>query len=240
MTRRELPDPFLRPAPERDCPFCPRLVIYREEQRARHADWHNAPVPSFGHGDAKLLVVGLAPGVAGANRTGRPFTGDHAGEVLYPALAAHGFSNDRFRARVDDGLELQGCRITNAVRCVPPANKPLPVEIATCRRFLVGELEGDGAPKVVLALGRIAFASVLKVFGRVSAKHPFAHGVVFPLPGGRTLVGSYHCSRYNMNTGKLTPAMFDAVMRTVVDLLREGKELAVPKGHSAEPVEKGA
>jgi uracil-DNA glycosylase family 4 len=177
-------------------------------------------VPSFGEARARLLVVGLAPGMAGANRTGRPFTGDFAGEVLYPALARHGFSRGAFAARPDDGLELVDCRITNAVRCAPPENKPSGQEIATCRRFLEPELAGEAAPAVVLALGRIAHESVLRALGHSPARWPFAHGAVHALPGGPLLVASYHTSRYNMNTGRLTAAMFESVVARAAALLR--------------------
>jgi uracil-DNA glycosylase len=202
----------MRREPPRDCPLCPRLADFRVLQREAHPDWYNAPVRSFGPADAALLIVGLAPGLKGANRSGRPFTGDFAGEVLYPTLAAHGFANGRFAARLDDGLELHDSRIANAVRCVPPANKPTPAEIGTCRFFLEDELLREPRPKVVLALGRIAYASVLKVLGLSPTRLPFAHGAVYPLAGGPTLVASYHSSRYNVNTGRLTAAMFDAVV----------------------------
>jgi uracil-DNA glycosylase family 4 len=177
------------------------------EQRRRFPAWHNAPVASFGPGDAPLLIVGLAPGLRGANRTGRPFTGDYAGLVLYPLLLAAGLARGRFEERPDDGLELVGCRITNAVRCVPPANKPETGEIAQCRSFLRDELLGEPVPPVILALGRIAHASVLRVFGASAARHPFAHAAVHAPAPGRTLVASYHCSRYNINTNRVTPAM---------------------------------
>ncbi|HET6468219.1 MAG TPA: uracil-DNA glycosylase [Geminicoccaceae bacterium] len=207
-------------APGRDCPLCPRLVACRGALRQSRPDWFNAPVPSFGDAEARLLVVGLAPGVAGANRTGRPFTGDHAGEVLYPALLHHGFARGTFRARPDDGLELVGCRITNAVRCVPPQNRPTGQEIVTCRQFLVDELAAGTVPEVVLALGRIAYDSVLRALGQVPSHWPFAHGVVHALPDGPVLAASYHTSRYNMNTGRLTEAMFDSVLARVAGLLQ--------------------
>jgi uracil-DNA glycosylase family 4 len=181
-------------------------------------------VPSFGPADARLLVVGLAPGLRGANRTGRPFTGDFAGEVLYPALTRHGFAAGTFAARVDDGFTLADCRVTNAVRCVPPANRPTPAEIATCRRFLVGELDGGAGPGVILALGRIAHESVLRALGAGPRQHPFAHGAVHRLSGGQVLVSSFHTSRYNVNTGRLTTAMFEEIValaaRLVGDLAR--------------------
>jgi uracil-DNA glycosylase family 4 len=210
-----------RPAPDRDCPLCPRLAAFREAQRTAEPTWFNAPVPSFGPADARLLVVGLAPGLRGANRTGRPFTGDYAGEVLYPALTRHGFAAGVFAARVDDGFSLTGCRVTNAVRCVPPANRPLPAEIATCRQFLAGELGGGVAPRVILALGRIAHESVLRALGASPARHPFAHGAVHRLPGGQILVSSFHTSRYNVNTGRLTTSMFEEVVALAARLVAE-------------------
>lgn len=209
-----------RPQPPRDCPRCPRLVAFREEARRRHHGWWNAPVPSFGDPAAPLLVVGLAPGFAGANRTGRPFTGDWAGELLYPTLQRHGFARGTYRARPDDGFELVDCRVTNAVRCVPPRNRPTAEEVAKCRVFLEPELLVPPRPAVVLALGRVAWEAVLRVFGHSPAKNGFAHGAECPLDGHAVLVGSYHTSRYNLNTGRLTPEMFDAVVarcRALVD-----------------------
>lgn len=189
-------------------------MAYREAQRAAHPGWHNAPVPSFGVPDAALLVVGMAPGVAGANRTGRPFTGDACGDLLYATLSRHGLANGRFAARPDDGLELHGTRITNAVRCVPPANLPTPAEAATCRQFLLPELTAAPAPRVVLALGGVAFAAVLRGLGLTPARFRFAHALELQPLGeaGPWLCASYHPSRYNVNTGKLTPAMLDAVV----------------------------
>jgi uracil-DNA glycosylase len=217
----------MRAEPGSDCPRCPRLADFRALQRDRHGDWHNAPVPSFGPAGAPLLIVGLAPGLNGANRTGRPFTGDFAGEVLYPALVRHGLARGEFQARVDDGLELTRCRITNAVRCVPPANKPTPAEIRTCRDYLAAELRVPPRPRVVLALGRIAFDSTLRAFGLTPGHWPFAHARRYELPGGPTLVASYHSSRYNVNTGRLTPAMFDDAMRLAAAALDEAGDLAV-------------
>lgn len=214
-----------RADPPHDCARCPRLVAYRQQLRDRHPDWHNAPVPSFGDAAAALLVVGLAPGAAGANRTGRPFTGDHAGIVLYGALARQGLANDRFAARIDDGLELRGCRITNAIRCVPPGNRPEPAEISACRPFLAAELTTPPRPAVALALGRVAWHAVLRALGLPATCHPFAHGAVARLDHGPILVGSYHTSRYNMNTGRLTEAMFEAVLaeaRRLADAARSG------------------
>ncbi len=178
-------------------------------------DWHNAPVPSFGLPDAPLLIVGLAPGLRGANRTGRPFTGDYAGDLLYPTLIRHGFASGAFGASADDGLELIDCRITNAVRCVPPANKPVGAEINACRRFLEDELTGRDAPNVVLTLGGIAHGSTLRALGLAAKVFPFVHGAQYRLPDGKMLCPSYHCSRYNVNTGRLTAEMFDQVVADI-------------------------
>jgi uracil-DNA glycosylase family 4 len=209
----------VRPAPQGDCALCPRLVALRHASRAGFPDWHNAPVASFGDRRARLLVVGLAPGLRGANRTGRPFTGDHAGEILYRTLIDHGFARGDYRAAPDDSLELIDCRITNAVRCVPPENRPSGAEINACRRFLVGEL-GDPAPRVVLPLGGIAHGSVVRALGLPLRHMPFRHGAVYRPAQGPILAPSYHCSRYNLNTGRLTPAMFTALfgqVRALVD-----------------------
>ena len=210
----------MRPQPDATCGLCPRLRDFRIAQQTAEPTWFNAPVPSFGAHDARLLVVGLAPGLRGANRTGRPFTGDFAGEVLYPALLSHGLAAGGFAARVDDGLALPDCRITNAVRCVPPANRPLPAEITNCRRFLIDELQGDAAPAVVLALGRIAHETVLRAQGLTPRAFPFAHGAEHRLPSGQILLSSFHTSRYNINTGRLTTAMFDVVVSRATELLR--------------------
>lgn len=201
-------------APPRDCPACPRLVAFREEQRAKRPDWHNAPVASFGPAGARLLIVGLAPGLQGANRTGRPFTGDWAGDLLYATLLKFGFAEGVYDERPDDGLALVGARIANAVRCVPPQNKPEPREIATCRTFLTGELAAlpDGA--AVVALGRIAHDSVLRALGVALKAAPFGHGSQHTL-GRLTIFDSYHCSRYNTNTGVLTATMFETVFGRV-------------------------
>jgi uracil-DNA glycosylase family 4 len=198
-------------APARDCPRCPRLVAFRQANRDAHQDWHNAPVPSFGPLEARLLVVGLAPGLRGANRTGRPFTGDFAGRLLYATLRAHGFATGSYGERADDGLGLVDCRIANAVRCVPPANKPLPAEAAACRPFLVAEIAAMTRLRVLLALGQVAHFAVLSAHGLRPKNHSFGHGARHFLPDGRLLIDSYHCSRQNTNTGRLTPAMFDAV-----------------------------
>jgi len=198
-------------APPHDCPRCPRLVAFRGKHRASQPDWHNAPVPSFGPASARLLIVGLAPGLKGANRTGRPFTGDYAGDLLYPTLVKFDFAAGSYGARPDDGLSLVDCRITNSVRCVPPENKPELAEIVACRPFLAAEIAAMPALRVVLALGATAHGSALATLGEIRARFPFAHGAVHRLGGGLLLADSYHCSRYNTNTGKLTVAMFESV-----------------------------
>jgi len=199
--------------PPRDCPLCPRLAGFRDLWREREPSWHNAPVANFGAADPRLLVVGLAPGLRGANRTGRPFTGDYAGELLYATLSAYGFARGTYRADPADGLELVDAAIANAVRCVPPENKPTPAEITTCRMFLAGSLQGARL-QAVMALGRIAHETVLRALGLRLASHPFAHGAVHGC-GRFRLYDSYHCSRYNTNTGVLTPAMFRAVLARI-------------------------
>ena len=208
---------MINPEPPRDCPLCPRLVEFREVQRAEHPDWFNAPVPSFGDPDAWLAIVGLAPGLWGANRTGRPFTGDFAGILLYNTLIKYGLAQGMFDARIDDGLELTGSIIVNAVRCVPPANKPTPEEIRTCRRFLEPPLQALPNLKVVVALGQIAHQSTVKAFGGKLPKYRFGHLAEHALPSGLTLIDSYHCSRYNQNTGRLTADMFEAVFARAVE-----------------------
>jgi len=202
--------------PDRNCPLCPRLVDYRHAVRAREPGWFNAPVPSFGASDAALLIVGLAPGVQGANRTGRPFTGDYAGELLYATLIEYGFATGQFLARPDDGLTLRDCRITNAVRCVPPLNKPLPVEITTCRPFLVATMDTMPRLRAIVLLGRIAHDTMLRTLGIRAVLAPFAHGAVHDA-GRFKLYDSYHCSRYNTNTRVLTPDMFRSVFARVKD-----------------------
>jgi uracil-DNA glycosylase family 4 len=202
--------------PGRDCPLCPRLAAFREQNRAAAPGWHNAPVPSFGGTDARLLVVGLAPGLKGANRTGRPFTGDYAGELLYSTLLKFGFAEGNYAADLADGLVLTGARITNAVRCVPPENRPTPLESATCRRFLAAEIATMPKLRAILALGSIAHASVLAALGEKQARFPFAHGALHGLSGGLLLADSYHCSRLNTNTGRLTQAMFHQVFADLV------------------------
>jgi uracil-DNA glycosylase family 4 len=198
----------------RDCPRCPRLVAFRQSWRAREPAWFNAPVPSFGPLDARVLIVGLAPGLRGANRTGRPFTGDYAGDLLYATLKDFGFARGEFQARPDDTLELVDARIANAVRCVPPENKPTPAEINTCRDFLVPTIEEMPRLSAIVALGRIAHETVVKALGAKRSAAVFAHGCKTDI-GCYALFSSYHCSRYNTNTGVLTPEMFRAVFASV-------------------------
>ena len=205
--------------PPRDCARCPRLAEFRATQRRAYPDWFNAPVPSFGPETARLLIVGLAPGLRGANRTGRPFTGDYAGDLLYATLAKFGLAEGIYGQRADDGLTLIGSRITNAVRCVPPENKPTPAEIAACRPFFRSEFGGLTGLKAVLALGQIAHQQVLAALGLRQAAYPFAHGALHALPSGLLLADSYHCSRYNTNTGRLTPTMFEAVFTKLMPLI---------------------
>jgi uracil-DNA glycosylase family 4 len=203
--------------PERDCPLCPRLAEFRRANRTAFPGWHNAPVPSFGDLDARLLVVGLAPGLKGANRTARPFTGDYAGELLYATLKAFGLARGSYGASSDDGFTLVDCRVSNAVRCVPPANKPLPAEFAACRPFLAAEIGAMPRLAGILSLGRESHQQVLATLGQRKSAYPFAHAAVHRLPGGLVLADSYHCSRYNTNTGRLTTAMFEAAMRALLD-----------------------
>ncbi len=194
-----------------DCNLCPRLVSYRKANQKAHPDWFNAPVPSFGRLDAGLLILGLAPGVTGANRTGRPFTGDYAGELLFSTLLKHGFARGTYAGARGDGLELMDCRISNAVRCVPPENKPTPAEAGNCRIFLNANLEAMPKLKVIIALGRIAHDNAIRALKLKASELPFAHAAEHALPRGMALVDSYHCSRYNTNTGRLTVPMFDEV-----------------------------
>jgi uracil-DNA glycosylase family 4 len=198
----------------RDCPRCPRLVDFRTNWREREPDWFNAPVPSFGSIEARLLIVGLAPGLRGANRTGRPFTGDYAGDLLYATLLEFGFAQGTYEARPDDGLTLIDCRITNAVRCVPPENKPTPLEIATCRDFLTATITEMPKLRAVVALGRIAHETLIAAQKARQRDYRFSHGGKQAL-GAITLFDSYHCSRYNTNTGVLTPKMFRDVFSQV-------------------------
>jgi uracil-DNA glycosylase family 4 len=201
--------------PERACVLCPRLAAFRASNIDKYPSFHNASVPSFGGEDARLLVVGLAPGLKGANRTGRPFTGDFAGDLLYGTLHKFSFSRGTFRADPADGLTLVGARVTNAVRCVPPENKPTVEEIATCRQFLADEIAALPRLGAILCLGAIAHASILACFGLKPATARFAHGAEHALRPGIRLFDSYHCSRLNTNTGKLTQAMFEAVFARI-------------------------
>jgi len=204
--------------PGRDCPRCPRLVEFRKSWREKQPAWFNAPVPSFGPLDARLLIVGLAPGLQGANRTGRPFTGDYAGVLLYETLLHYKFARGEYKAHPDDGLTLTDCRITNAVRCVPPENKPTLSEIATCRQFLAATIAEMPNLAAILALGRIAHDSVLAALGQKKSAAPFQHGGKRKLDR-LTLFASYHCSRLNTNTGVLTPQMFRDVFKNVRSFL---------------------
>jgi uracil-DNA glycosylase len=202
----------------RDCPLCPRLVAFRSANQAAEPAWFNGAVPSFGReaaDSARLLIVGLAPGLKGANRTGRPFTGDFAGELLYDTLRSFGFARGRYEASPDDGLELIDCVITNAVRCVPPQNKPTPAEISTCRTFLAERIAALPRLAALIALGRIAHDSTLAALGARKAQFAFAHAARHEVKPGLTLFDSFHCSRYNTNTGRLTPEMFRAVFAAV-------------------------
>ena len=200
------------PEAPKDCPLCPRLVAYREANQRAEPHWFNGAAPSFGDPNARLLVVGLAPGRMGANRTGRPFTGDYAGELLYGTLKKLALAEGEYRADPADGFTLKGAMITNAVRCAPPENKPTPEEIATCRPFLTARLEALPALRALLALGSIAHDSVLRAHGLKPTASKFGHAVETRLPSGHVMVSSYHCSRYNTQTRRLTPEMFEAVM----------------------------
>jgi uracil-DNA glycosylase len=204
--------------PDRDCALCPRLEAFRQEWRRREPVWFNAPVPSFGPATARLLIVGLAPGLRGANRTGRPFTGDHAGVLLYDTLNRFGFARGTYAARPDDGLELIDARITNAVRCVPPENKPTGAEIVTCRNFLKSTIAEMPDLRAIVTLGRIAHDTAAAALAVRRSEVPFAHGACHAV-GGVRLFDSYHCSRYNTNTGVLTPKMFHSVFAQVREFL---------------------
>jgi uracil-DNA glycosylase family 4 len=201
-----------QPEPAKNCPLCPRLVAFRAENKKAHPDWFNGAVPSFGPSTARLLIVGLAPGLKGANRTGRPFLGDHAGELLYGTLLKMGLARGRYDPKSPDELELVDCMISNAVRCMPPQNKPKPDEIARCRQFLIGRIAALPHLATLLALGRIAHDATLDALQLKKRDFPFAHGARHALPGGLMLFDSYHCSRQNTNTGRLTTAMFEAVV----------------------------
>ncbi len=205
----------LSPIPEteapRDCPHCPRLMALRHDCRIAHPGWWNAPVPSFGDPNAWLAIVGLAPGKQGANRTGRPFTGDFAGELLFETLSKFGLVQGRYGASRDDGLRLDGAIILNAVKCLPPANKTLPAEESNCRRYLAAAIGALPKLRIIIALGRVAHDSICRLSELPVSRMKFAHGAEHPLPGGLLLIDSYHCSRYNQNTGRLDRPMFEAV-----------------------------
>ncbi len=210
---------FIPPPP--NCPLCPRLVAFREANALQFPHFFNGAVPPFGNLDAQMLVVGLAPGLKGANATGRPFTGDFAGQVLYSALAKHGFAEGTYKAQADDGFSLLNVRITNAVRCVPPENKPTPAEEKTCTPFLIKEIAAMGNLKIILSLGLTSHQAVLRTFKLKVKDYKFAHAAVHRLPNGLMLLDSYHTSRYNVSTGRLTQAMFDDVVgqaRVSIDL----------------------
>ena len=206
--------------PPSDCSLCDRLAAFRRENVKKYPDWFNGAVPSFGPSDAQFLIVGLAPGLQGANKTARPFTGDYAGDLLYATLAKFGFSTGEYAASPDDGVELHGAMITNAVRCVPPQNKPIGAEITTCRSFLINQINALAELKVILCLGRIAHQSTVAAFGLRQKDAPFAHAARHEVPGrGITMIDSYHCSRYNTNTGRLTEDMFEQVFSDVMSAL---------------------
>lgn len=209
------------PEPARDCPLCPRLVAFRNDNDAAHPDWFNGAVPSFGPESARLLIVGLAPGLKGANRTGRPFLGDFAGELLYRTLLKTGLARGNHDVATPAALSLVDCMITNAVRCVPPQNKPTPAEIRTCRQFLVARMAALPNLRSLLAIGRIAHDSILDTFGLKKRDFPFAHGARHELPDGLTLFDSYHCSRQNTNTGRLTTAMFETIVSAAAASLKD-------------------
>ena len=208
---------FQDPAP--DCPRCPRLAAFRQANRAALPDFHNAPVPAFGGLDATLLIVGLAPGLRGANRTGRPFTGDYAGDLLYATLVKFGLAEGAYGRDPADGLRLKGVRITNAVRCVPPENKPEPGEIRACNAFLKAEIAALPRLRAILSLGAISHGAVLAALGQRKSAFAFRHGAQHRLPDGLVLADSYHCSRYNTNTGRLTAAMFEHAVAALAPLV---------------------
>ena len=208
--------------PPSDCALCIRLAEFRNTNAASHPEWFNSPVPSFGDQSPRLLIVGLAPGLKGANRTGRPFTGDYAGDLLYATLGKAGLTSGTYQSRPDDGLRLHGVAITNAVRCVPPQNKPIGAEIKACSRFLVSTMEHMQSAVAVLALGRIAHDSVLSALGLRKSAYQFGHGAEHQLTSRLRLFDSYHCSRYNTNTGRLTAPMFEDVVFAAAQHARIG------------------
>ena len=199
-----------------DCRLCPRLAEFLDEARAKNPDWHNAPVNGYGPVDARIMIIGLAPGMRGANRTGRPFTGDFAGDLLFQMLDEFGLSTGIYQSRPDDGVELQDIRIVNAVRCVPPENKPIGAEINTCRQFLIEDIKAMTNLKVIITLGRIGHTSALKALGLKEKDYPFGHHMKHKTDYGITIISSYHCSRYNTQTGRLTEQMFRDVFASAV------------------------
>jgi len=209
--------PFSDPDP--DCDLCPRLAAFREDWRTREPEWFNAPVPAFGNLDAQLLIVGLAPGLKGANRTGRPFTGDYAGDLLYATLDKFGFAKGSYAKIRDDGLNLINCRISNAVRCVPPQNKPVGAEVTACRPFLINEIAAMPNLRCILTLGALSHGATLAALGEKKSAWKFGHAAFHLLDNGLVLANSYHCSRYNTNTGRLTEEMFEAVFTEIRSLL---------------------
>lgn len=217
------PSPLPETEPPRDCPRCPRLVAFRDALRIEYPDWWNAPVNAFGDPNAWLAIIGLAPGKHGANRTGRPFTGDYAGQLLYDTLGKYGLASGAFEARADDTLRLNGAIIINAVKCLPPENKPTPEEIRTCRTFLEAQAADLPNVRVFVALGQIAHQSAVKMLGGRLPKAKFGHLAEHVMPDGRILLDSYHCSRYNQNTGRLSREMFEAVFARAL-ALRDGTQ----------------
>ena len=208
---------FLETGPKKDCALCPRLTSFRQENSSQHPNWFNGAVPPFGDQNGALLIVGLAPGLRGANRTGRPFTGDYAGDLLYPTLIKFGLAKGSYQACASDGLQLNNCIITNAVRCVPPQNKPTGQEIKNCQPFLTNELTILPNLKVVISLGRIAHESMVRAINGKQKEYKFAHGGSHKLPSGQRMINSYHCSRYNTNTGRLTQQMFEDVFASAIE-----------------------
>lgn len=215
MTRQQTPIA----EPPADCSLCPRLTAFRRANQDVNPSWFNGAVPSFGEKSAALLIVGLAPGLKGANRTGRPFTGDYAGDLLYPTLVKFGFGQGDYQASADDGFTLNNCMITNAVRCVPPQNKPIGAEINNCRPFFAERMKSLPNLKVIISLGRIAHDQVIRTIGGKLAQFKFAHNTAHTLPEGQIMLNSYHCSRYNTNTGRLTAEMFEDVFEKATEIL---------------------
>lgn len=224
LTRPAYPDAMIPPSPlpdtepPHDCPRCPRLVALRRELQVEHPDWWNAPVPAFGDPDGWLGIIGLAPGKHGANRTGRPFTGDFAGGLMFATLAKFGFTEGNYESRADDGLRLTGTIIVNSVKCLPPENKPTPEEARTCRHFAEAQVDALPNARIFIALGQIAHQSAVKILGGKLPKCRFGHLAEHRMPDGRVLIDSYHCSRYNQNTGRLTAEMFEAVFARAIEL----------------------